>query len=73
MEKKQFHPLKKKNNIAIIQNVEKVKRSEYFSNALYIQYSTSQKFGHTYSSKGFSLFLLFSTLYNNSEDFKTMK
>ncbi|CAB1344229.1 unnamed protein product [Coregonus sp. 'balchen'] len=27
-----------------------------------IVYSTSQKFGHTYSFKGFSLFLLFSTL-----------
>jgi hypothetical protein len=25
-------------------------------------YSTSQKFGHTYSFKGFTLFLLFSTM-----------
>jgi hypothetical protein len=31
------------------------------------------KFGHTYSFKGFSLFLLFSTLYNNNEDIIIMK
>uniref|UniRef100_A0A8C8FWI8 Uncharacterized protein n=1 Tax=Oncorhynchus tshawytscha TaxID=74940 RepID=A0A8C8FWI8_ONCTS len=31
-------------------------------------HSISQKFGHTYSFKGFSLFLLFSILYNNGED-----
>jgi hypothetical protein len=37
------------------------------------RYSTSQKFGHTYSFQGFSLFLLFSTLQNNSGDVKTMK
>ena len=36
-------------------------------------YSTSQTFGHTYSFKGYSLFVLCSTLYNNSEDIKTMK
>ena len=34
---------------------------------------TSQKFGHTYSFQGLSLFWLFSTMYNNSEDIKTMK
>jgi hypothetical protein len=33
---------------------------------LYIQYQP-KVFGHTYSFKGFSLFVLFSTLYN-SED-----
>ena len=32
--------------------------------------STSQMFGNTYSFKGFSLFF---TLYNNSEDIKTME
>ena len=37
------------------------------------EYSTSQKFGHTYSFKGFSLFELFCTLQNSSEDIKTMK
>ena len=36
-------------------------------------YSASQKCGHTYSFQGFCLFLLFSTLYNNSEDIKPMK
>ena len=36
-------------------------------------YSTSQKFGHTYSFHGFSLFLQFSTLQNNSEVIQTMK
>jgi hypothetical protein len=41
-------------------------------NGLHV-YSTSQKFGHTYSFQGFSSFLLFSTMYNNSEDMKTMK
>ncbi len=34
-------------------------------------YTTSQKFGHTYSFKGFSLF--FTIFYNNSEDINTMK
>jgi hypothetical protein len=36
-------------------------------------YIASQMFGHTYSFNGFSLFLLLSTLNNNSEDIKTMK
>ena len=36
-------------------------------------YSTSQKFGHTFSFNGFSLFFFISTLQINIEDFQTMK
>ena len=36
-------------------------------------YSTSQKFGHTFSFNGFSLFLFLSTMQINIEDIKTMK
>jgi hypothetical protein len=36
-------------------------------------YSTSQKFRHTYSFQGFSLFLQFSTWENNSGDITSMK
>ena len=36
--------------------------SQNTSARTHLQYSTSQSFGHTYSFKGFSLFVLFSTL-----------
>ena len=36
-------------------------------------YSTSQKFGHTFSFNGFSLLLFLSTMQINNEDIKTMK
>ena len=36
-------------------------------------YSTRQKSGHTFSFNGFSLFLLCSILYINTEDIRTME